>query len=157
MGGDGDGETRQKIYMPSPNNQVPLINGKAYDWASVSFMLASAKVVGVTAVSYADETEKENGYGVGQYPIDRGEGNYVPAPPTITLRAADNEALIERSPGRKIQDFGVFNIQVQFLVGTVKKTHTIRNCEFTGNSRSIKQGDKIINVEHTLICSHVEW
>ena len=143
--------------MPSPNNTVPLINGKAYDWGSISILLAGGKVVGATEITYGDEVEKENGYGVGQMPIDRGEGNYTPTPPTITLRAAENEAIIDKSPNRRITDFGVFDVHVQYLVGTIKKTHILRNCEFTGNSRSVNQGDKIINVQHTLICSHVEW
>jgi hypothetical protein len=137
-------------------NQIPLINGKAYSWASVTVQLAGAVLVGITAIMYDDGTEKENGYGAGQMPIDRGEGNYK-ADASITIRAAEDEALIAKSPTGRLQDLGVFDIIVQYLVGTVKKKHIIRNCEFLGNKRDLKQGDKIIDVEHALIVSHVEW
>ena len=140
-----------------PQNTIPLINGKAYSWASISVLLASGTLIGITAINYGDETEKENGYGQGQMPIDRGEGNYIPKPPSMTIRASENEALIDKAPNGRIQDLGVFDIIVQYLEGVVKKTHKIRNCEFTGNSRDVKQGDKIINVEQMLICSHVDW
>ena len=138
-----------------PNN-VPLINGKAYSWASITAILAGATMVGIVAISYDDETEKENGYGAGQLPIDRGEGNYK-AQSSITIRASENEALIEKAPNGRIQDMGVFDVTVQYLVGTVRKKHVLRNCEFTGNKRDVKQGDKIIDVEHTLIISHIDW
>mgnify|MGYP001367789890 CR=1 FL=1 len=140
-----------------PVNTIPLINGKAYSWASVQVLLAGGKIIGITEISYGDETDKENGYGQAQMPIDRGEGNYIPQPPSITIRASENEALIEKAPNGRLQDLGVFDIIVQYLVGVTKKTHKIRNCEFTGNSRNISQGDKIINVQQSMICSHIDW
>ncbi|HMO63299.1 MAG TPA: hypothetical protein PKC39_14535 [Ferruginibacter sp.] len=138
-----------------PNN-VPLINGKAYGWSNITIILAGAPLIGVTAINYDDETEKENGYGSGQMPIDRGEGNYK-AQASITIRAGENEALIDKAPDGRLQNLGVFDIIVQYLVGTRRIKHTIRNCEFTGNKRDVKQGDKIIDVEHTLIISHIDW
>ena len=140
-----------------PVNQIPLINGKAYSWAAITIVLAGINMVGATAISYGDDTEKENGYGQGKMPIDRGEGNYVPHEPSITFRNPENEAFIQKSLTGRIQDLGVFDIIVQFLVGTVIITHIIRNCEFTGNKRDMKQGDKVMSVEHKLICSHVDW
>ncbi|MGN7787418.1 hypothetical protein ACTJIJ_22990 [Niabella sp. 22666] len=143
--------------MQTPNNQVPLINGRAYSWASVSVVLAGVPVIGITAISYGDLTEMENGYGAGQMPIDRGEGNYIPDAPKLTLRAGVVDSLQESAPNGRLQDLGVFDIIVMYLVGTTKKTHKVRNCQFTNNKRDIKQGDKIVNVELDLICSHVDW
>ncbi|MDP1812337.1 MAG: hypothetical protein Q8K66_13125 [Sediminibacterium sp.] len=139
-----------------PLTDVPLINGKAYSWSSIKFILAGVTVVGITAINYSDDVEKENGYGQGQMPIDRGEGNYK-AESGITLKANEVEALTEKAPNGRIQDFGVFDIIVFYLVGTKKVTHKIRNAEFTGNKRDIKQGDKIIEVQLPLIISHIDW
>jgi hypothetical protein len=139
-----------------PANQIPLINGKAYAWANVSLLLAGAPVIGVTKIDYDDTEEKEDGYGSGKFPIERGEGNYK-AQVDLTLRANELEAIAEKAPNGRLQDFGVFDIIISFLVGTVRKTHKIRNCEFTGNKRSMGQGDKMIEASPGIICSHIEW
>lgn len=139
-----------------PANQIPLINGKGYAWANVDLILAGAPVVGITAINYSDTEEKENTYGSGKYPIERGEGNYA-ATVELTLRANELEAIASRAPNKRLQDFGVFDILVSYLVATVRHTHKIRNCEFTGNVRNINQGDKMIEGSPGIICSHIEW
>ena len=139
-----------------PANQIPLINGKAYDWASVTMLLGGTPVIGVSKISYDDNTEKEDTYGSGQFPIERGEGNYK-ANVDVTFRASELEALAAKTVNGRLQDFGVFDIIVSFLVGTVRKTHKIRNCEFTGNKRDLSQGDKMLESSPGLICSHIEW
>jgi hypothetical protein len=139
-----------------PVNNVPLINGKAYSWACITFLAAGANITGITAITYGDETEKENGYGAGQMPVDRGEGNYIPEA-SMTLKANEIEKIIDQSPTGRIQDFGVFDVIVEYLVGTVRKTHKLRNVEFTGHKRDIKQGDKQIESECPLVISHIEW
>ncbi|MBS1641546.1 MAG: hypothetical protein JSR11_03625 [Bacteroidetes bacterium] len=139
-----------------PVQNIPLINGKAYSWACITILLGGATIVGATAINYSDEQEKENGYGLGIMPIDRADGQYK-AEASIHLKANENEAIVAKAPNGRIQDLGVFDIIVQYLVGTVKKTHKIRNCEFTGNKRDVKAGDKMIEVEHKLIVSHIEW
>lgn len=139
-----------------PLTDVPLINGKSYSWASIKFILAGVNVVGITAINYMDDVEKENGYGQGQMPIDRGEGNYK-AEASVTLKANEVEALTAKAPNGRLQDFGVFDILVCYLVGTQKVTHKIRNCEFTSNKRDVKQGDKHIESEFPLVISHIDW
>lgn len=139
-----------------PANQIPLINGKSYAWANVSLMLAGAPVVGISVINYSDTEAKENSYGSGKFPIERGEGNYE-ATVELTLRANELEALASRAPNKRLQDFGVFDIVVSFLVGTQRVSHKIRNVEFTGNNRNMNQGDKMIESQPGLICSHIEW
>lgn len=139
-----------------PANQIPLINGKAYAWANISLVLAGAPVVGISSINYDDTEAKENGYGSGKFPIERAEGNYE-ASVDLTLRASELEAIASRAPNRRLQNFGVFDIIVSFLVGTQRVTHKIRNVEFTGNKRSMNQGDKVIEASPGLICSHIEW
>ncbi len=139
-----------------PANQIPLINGKGYAWANVSLTIAGAPVVGVTSINYSDTEDKQNSYGSGKYPTERGEGNYE-AVVDITLRASELDALAAKSPTGRLQDFGVFDIIVSYLVGTVRVTHKIRNCEFTGNKREMNQGDKSIEASPGIICSHIDW
>lgn len=139
-----------------PSNNIPLINGKEYAWANVSIVLAGAPVIGITAINYSDTEAKENTYGSGKMPIGRGEGNYS-ATVELTLRANELEAIASRAPNNRLQDFGVFDIIVSYLVGTTRSTHKIRNCEFTGNTRNLNQGDTKIEGQPGIICSHIDW
>lgn len=143
--------------MVHPNNQVPLINGRAHSWASITINIAGSPVIGITGITYGDQTEMENGYGVGQMPIDRGEGNYIPDAPKLNVRNGVADDLANASPTGRLQDLGVFDIIVMFLVGITRTVHKIRNCQFTNNRRDHKQGDRILNSELDLICSHIDW
>lgn len=137
-------------------NKVPLINGKAYAWANISFMVAGVNVVAITAINYGEREDKVNGRGAGKYVIDRAEGNVEPFC-DITLKAHALEELAAKAPGRSLTEFGVFDILVQYLVGTARVTHKIRNCEFTENKRELTQGATEIGSQIQLIISHVEW
>jgi len=139
-----------------PVNEMPLINGKAYAWSSISLMIDGVIENAVTKITYSDTVDKENGYGAGQMPTDRADGNYE-AKCSITLKAVASEAIAAKSPNGRIQDYGVFAVVVQYLVGTVRKTHIIHNCEFKNNGRDVSQGDKKIETEHELVVSHITW
>ncbi len=139
-----------------PANNKPLINGKAYAWANVEMLLGGVPVVGISKIAYSDTEDKQNNHGAGKFPIERAEGNYS-AEASITLKASEAEAIAAKSPNGRLQDFGVFDIIVQFLVGTTRVTHKIRNCEFTNNGRDMNQGDTKIETEFKLIVSHIEW
>lgn len=141
-----------------PANEIPLINGLELSWANVSFMLAGVPVIGITQIDYDDTEEKENTYGSGKMPIGRGEGTYQ-AQVEMTLRASELEAIAARAPKGRLQEFGLFDIVVSYIAkgSTVRHTHKIRNCEFTGNKRSVGQGDKMIESSPGIICSHIEW
>lgn len=138
-----------------------LINGKEYDWHSISVNLLGRMVVGITAIDYEEKQDKQNNYGTGPFPVNRGYGNIVPSA-KITLMAAEVEAIHTAavvSGLRCIQDIEPFDIAVTFVPGGTNKivNHVLRNCEFTNNKRSVKQNDKENLVELELILSHIEW
>lgn len=141
-----------------PVNTKPLINGRAYDWSSITLLIGGVYIVGVTKINYSDKQDKVNRYGAGSVPIARGNGNYS-ATCSITIYADEVEALTKAAPGKKLQDMGAFDITVQFtpegLTGIT--THVIRNAEFTGNQRSMNQGDTAFEVELELVISHIDW
>lgn len=137
---------------------TPLINGIRHSWASIKCNVLGRTVTGITAINYEDKQEKTNNYGAGIYPVSRGLGKYE-ATASITLHAYETEA-IQRSigVGRRIQDIAPFDIVVSYINDSDQLvTHVLRNCEFTNNKRDVKQGDTVIEVEHELIISHIEW
>lgn len=135
-----------------------MINGTRHSWGSIKTNILGRTVSGITAISYEDRQEKVNNYGAGTMPVSRGLGKYE-AECTITLHAYETEAM-QRSmgPGKRLQDIAPFDIVVSFINASDQVvTHVIRNCEFTNNKRDLKQGDTVIEVEHKLVVSHIEW
>ncbi len=136
----------------------PLINGKRYDWGNIKANMLGRTVTGITAINYEEKVEKKNYYGAGRYPVHRGYGNYE-ASAKVTLYDYEVEA-IQRAlgPGKRLTDVPAFDIVVSFMDNSGQVvTHVIRNAEFTGNKRELKQGDSTFEIELELIVSHIEW
>lgn len=142
--------------MATPTDIVPLINGRAYDWASIRMQALGQTIAGITALSYEDMQEKVNNYGAGINPVSRGYGKYE-AKGSITLEMKEIERIQAAvGPGGRIQDIPPFPISITFVNSSnALITHTLHNCEFTNNKRDIKTGDTHIEVELELIVSHI--
>jgi hypothetical protein len=140
-----------------PGFNVPLINGVAYDWASVRCVIMGTMLSGITAIKYDDEQKMQNNFGAGKYPVSRGSGN-VECSSSLTIHAEELEALAASAPGNRIQDFPPFDIIVSYQPASGNiVTHTIKNAQFTANKRELKQGDMVIESEIPLIISHIIW
>ncbi len=139
-----------------PQNNVPLINGREYAWGDVIINIGGVVIIGVTAIDYDEDQVKEDNYGQGTVPVSRGYGREK-ATASVTMYASEVEGLMDRAPSGKLTKYGVFEVIVQFMVGTDIKTHVLKNVEFTKNARSMKEGDTKIEVQLPLICSHIIW
>jgi hypothetical protein len=140
--------------------ETPLINGRAYDWASMRPQVLGQTVAGITAISYEDTQEKVNNMGAGTLPVSRGYGKYE-AKASLTLEAKEVERLMAAARAQgltRLQDIPPFNIPVTYVNDSnALVTHTIHNCEFTNNKRDLKTGDTNSEVELELIVSHITW
>lgn len=131
--------------------------GKMTGWNSLTVNLLGRDIEGITEVDYSDKKEKENAYGAGDMPVGRGEGNYS-AKASITLLVEEEMALQAALPrGKRLVDIAAFDIVAEYEHGDVKYRDRVRNCEFTGRSVAVKQGDKKIASKHELIVSHIDW
>lgn len=138
-------------------NIIPLINGVLYSWASVVVTIGGAPITGITAIEYEDKQTVENIYGAGRYPIGRAKGRVEPTA-KITLLQETVEDLQRQAPFGRIQDLGLFHIGVTYVSESGRIVHdTIRNCSFTTNKRSWKEGDTKSEVELDLVVSHIQW
>ena len=137
---------------------TPLINGAEVSWANLKVNVAGFPENAITSIDYEDDQVVENIYGAGQNPISRGYGNITPKASIGALRSAA-EAWRGSSDTRRLQDIAPFDIVVCFipLNGTTLITHKIRNCQFTKDALSIKQGDTKNETTFDLIPSHIEW
>jgi len=138
-------------------NLIPLINGKSYDWGSITLNILGVPFSGVTAIEYEEKQEMKNIYGAGNRPVSRGYGAIeVTAKVTLLMEEVENVMLI--APSGNLLNIPEFDISVMYL-GTdlLSKKHKLRNVRFMNNSRKSGQGDTSIPVELELIVSHIEW
>jgi hypothetical protein len=140
------------------NESIPLINGKAHDWASIEFGYKGVVVSGVTAIKYGETREKKDNYGLGTRPVSRGYGQ-VSATASITMLAEEVAALESASPNGDITLLPPVDVNVLFIpVGsTVATKHVLRNFEFKENGRDAKAGDTGIEVPMECIISDIDW
>jgi hypothetical protein len=138
---------------------VTIINkfGKLAGWNSIKSTMMGREPEGISEIQYGDNVDKENIYGVGKDPIGRGEGNYK-ANASVTLTIEEVNALQMSLPrGKRLSDITPFDWTVEYEYNGFKYRDRIRNCEFTGRSVEVKQGDKTIGSKFELIVSHIDW
>ncbi|MCL2133029.1 MAG: hypothetical protein FWH39_01635 [Bacteroidales bacterium] len=137
---------------------MPMINGAEYGWSSVTTNIAGLAETGITAIEYADKQKVENIYGAGQSPIGRGYGR-IEASAKITLLLSAVESLREVSATGRLQDLPAFDIIVCYVVPGNDKIvkHVIKNCQFSENAMSAKEGDTKLEVTLPLVPSHIIW
>lgn len=135
-----------------------LVNGIEPAWAAAVFTVLGVPVNGISEIEYSDTQEKTNNWGAGAKPVSRSYGKYE-AKGSITLHSSEVERLTAASPTKDLTDLGVFDITVTIAptAGNLPVRHKLRGCEFTGNSRTMKQGDAKFDVKLELIVSEIEW
>lgn len=138
-------------------NGVPLINGVAYGWADIVFLVAGVPVTGIVAIDYDDKQEIKDHYGAGRYPTSRGKGR-IACSAKLTLEMSEVLAIQSRSVNGRLQDIAPFDVQVSYIPDGGRIVHdVIHDCQFTENARKWKEGDTTQTVELPLIVSRIAW
>lgn len=138
-------------------NGLPLINGKAYEFADITCIVLGTPIVGVTAIEYGEEDNIENVYATGRYPVARGFGQIEPSA-KVTILMNEVMSIVAVAPNGRLQDIPEFDIIVTFTdANLIPVVHKIRNCRFKKNMITSATGDTSIPVELDLIVSHIEF
>lgn len=133
----------------------PLINGREYGWSDIVCNIGGVPVVGIRAIKYEEEQEKENIYGAGGNVISRGYGR-TKATASITLLAGTVMALKAKAPKGQLHRIAPFTIVVAYQPEAgPAQIHHIRNAEFKKNAFDWKEGDTHKEIELELIISHI--
>jgi len=135
---------------------TPLINGREYGWADIVVNISASPIIGIRAVKYEEEQEKENIYGAGRNPVSRGYGR-VKTTGSITLLSPTVFALQAVAPKGKLHNIAPFPIVVSYQpeTGAIVK-HVLKNCEFKKTTFDWKEGDMSKEIELELVISHIE-
>lgn len=136
---------------------VPLINGKSYEWADITFNILGLPFAGVTKINYDDPRNMKNVKGAGDRVVSRIYGDFEPEA-SITLLMEEVQNIISVAPGRVIQNIPEFDIVVTYTdASVVPVVHTLKNCRFMNNPRGSERGTGEIECEMKLIISHVKY
>jgi len=135
---------------------VPLINGKAYEWADIIVNIMGIPIAGIDAVKYDEDQKMTNNYGAGNKPVSRGYGQ-IDFGASITLHAEEINALVNSAPNGRLQNIPEFDITVAFIptAGGSVMVHKLKQCRFMKNSMDTKKGDTMI--ELPLIIGDIQW
>lgn len=130
-----------------------MINGKVYDWESITVGLPYGVAIAISGIDYDDELAGELAYGKGVAPVGYGNGNYTASAKITLLRDEFNKLLdYTRSQGSALYRLPLFPITVSYANdGERTRTDEIRGCKFTKASHKGAQGDTKLEVELELL------
>lgn len=128
----------------------PLINGKVYDWSSVSINVSGMENIEPTEISYDDEQELEAIYGKRGGIRGFGTGNVKNSVKLSMLREDFNEMcrVIKSKGCKNFYKYVIPKVVVSYADdGATTCTDTITNLRFSKRSFKTAQGDKSVKVD----------
>ncbi len=127
-----------------------LVNGKVYDWSSVTIAASGMENIEPLEVSYDDEEEQEPIYGKGGKIRGYGTGNQKNSVKLSLLREDFNEMCrVIKSKGiRNFYRYIIPKITVSYADdGAETCTDVLTNVKFSKRSFKVAQGDKSMKVD----------
>jgi len=139
------------------NNKQILINGKAYDWASVTIMIGSQVLFGVTSISFSEKQNIKPIYNAGVYPIGYGLGK-VQTNVKLTIDQDEYQILRASANEFKVQNIRPFDIYVIFFdeYDNLPLNFIIKNCKISNDSFNLTQNSSNSYVELDIIATHIK-
>lgn len=125
------------------------INGKIYDWSSITINIPGMNEIQAQDISYDDELEKEAAYGRGNAMRGYGTGNYK-ATAKMTLLKEDYDDIVNycKKSSVPIYRLEIPKISVAYANdGQRTQLDVLKDVTFTKVSHKATQGDKNIKVD----------
>lgn len=134
-----------------------MVNGRQYEFADMSLLLAGRDVSGFRGINYKSTQEKEPYYGKGNRPMSIQRGN-VSHTGTLFLAGSELEAL------KRLGNGSVLNLNLNAVVafgnpslGDDMVTDTIIGLEFTEEEKEYKQGDASVEFELPFVALDIKY
>jgi len=126
---------------------MTIINGRQYEFADLTLILGGRDVTGFRGAEYGPAQEKELFYGKGNQPQSIQKGN-VSYAGTLTVSQSELETLKLLGKG------SILGLNLNAVLcygnpanGDVMITDKLFGIQFTEQKKSIKQGDKFMDVQ----------
>lgn len=139
--------------------ETVIINkfGRMAGASQVQLVLYGRTVEGITMISYDDTVEKEAVLGMGKYPLGTSEGQYK-AKVELEMYAEELHAILRSAPqGTRLQDIPATDVPCLYEFRDRIDKDVIKGFEFTGITKEVKSGDKVIKVKVGCFCTHIDW
>ena len=125
---------------------MAVINGRQYEFADLTLILGGRDVTGFRGAEYGRKQEKELFYGKGNKPQSIQKGN-ISYEGTLTVSQSELETL------RLLGKGSILGLNLNAVLcygnptnGDVMVTDKLYGIQFTEEKKSIKQGDKFMDV-----------
>jgi hypothetical protein len=136
---------------------MATINGRQYEFADLTLILAGRDVTGFRGIKYTEKQEKEHLYGKGNLPMSIQRGN-ISYEGEITFTQSELNTLRLLGKGSILR----LNLNAVVCYGnpaagdamTVDKLYGI---QFTESAMQFKQGDKFADITVPFICTGIEY
>ena len=135
---------------------VPLVNGRAYDYVSITPVFLGSPLPSMSLINYEETQDKTNNFGTGNRPVSRGQGA-IDASGSIELSMNDIEALREAAPNGSLLQLEASDFVLVFGNLQSVKTHILKNLEFTNDPGGGAQGDTDLKQTINFVISHVVY
>ena len=135
---------------------IPLINGKAYEYADIIVSILGVPTPSVSSISYSEEQDTKMNYGTGNRPVSYGSGT-ITAKGDIEISMNDSEAIRATAPLGSLLEIPLFDIVVIF--GNLQNivTHTIKNVKFTNDGVSGATNNTDMKMKFSFVASNIKW
>ena len=124
-----------------------MFNSREYEFADITVITGGKDIIGLRGVTYSNKQDKEAIYGKGNLPISIQKGNKS-YEGELSLLQSELETLEANSPKRDLM-----NLQFDMVVcygnpsnGDAMVTDKLIGCQFTEETKEMKQGDKFMEV-----------
>lgn len=123
-----------------------MFNSKEYEFADITLFVGNKDITGIRGIKYSEKIEREALYAKGRYPHSIQSGN-VGFEGEITCTQSELEILTAAGQG------SVLNLTTDAVIsygnpnnGDTLITDKMVSIQFTESAKSIKQGDKFMEV-----------
>jgi len=135
-----------------------VINGIAYDWASIEFKFSTgsvnenSEIVQITSIGYGETRESKLNYGRGSQPVSKGFGN-VSVEGKMKISMNEMRRLINAATNGKVQNLPAFDILISYKPGSgdaIIVADVLNGCTIDSTRFDLNQNDMDIEVEVNL-------
>jgi hypothetical protein len=137
-------------------DQPVLINGRAFDFSQIIFIVLGVAVPSVSKINYSEDEDTKMNYGTGQRPISYGRGK-IEAKGSIEISMNDSEAIRDVAPNGSFLNIPLFDILVVFGNPQKPERHVIKNVKFTDDGVDTSLGDTDSKKSFTFIASNIKY
>lgn len=139
------------------NTLLPLVNGKAYEYADITCVILGVPIVQITSIEYGEDAGVTNIWSTGRFPTSRIHGKIEPSA-KMTILFDEVQNIMSVAPQGRIYQIPEFDIIVAYTdASLIPVVHTLKNCRFKNNMLKSATGDDAIAIDVDLVISHIDY